>query len=167
MGVDFATWVYSPNFDMFARTLMFFPVASQPGVSGFAARGIFDTNETDVQALDGSIYTDARTELDIFQPEWSVYPKQGDMADIPWEDDVDGGLFVVADVHGHGNAGGELTCTLQRYEQGEGKRFIVTAWPMSLGSPSFAKPPLTVILHGGALAAVESSSTANFVGHTP
>jgi hypothetical protein len=167
MGVDFATWIYSPNFDMWARTLMFFPVVSQPNVSGFAARGIFDTNEIDVQALDGSIFTDARTELDIFQPEWDVYPMQGDVVDIPWEDDVDGGLFVIADVHGHGNAGGELTCTLQRYEQGQAKSHLVTAWPYSLASPSFAKPLLVTGVRLASFAAVDGSGSASFAGHTP
>ena len=144
MGVDFATWVYGPNFDMWSRSLMFFPVVSQPGISGFGARGIFDTNEVDVQALDGSIYTDARTELDIFQPEWEVYPKQGDVVDIPWEDDIDGGVFTVADVHGHGNAGGELTLTLQRYEPGPGTDTLFTSWPLMLGSLSFARPVLAI-----------------------
>jgi len=143
MAVDFAVWVYSPCFDTFARQIMYFPIVSQPGVSGFPARGIFDTNDVDVQALDGSIYTDARTELDIFQPEWAVYPLQGDIVDIPWEDDVDGGVFTVADVHGHGNAGGELTLTLQRYEPGK-TGLVFTAWPYTLKSPSFAKPVLVV-----------------------
>jgi hypothetical protein len=144
MPIDFATWVYSPCFDTFARQLTFYPTVSQPNVSAFQARGIFDTNDVDVQALDGSIYTDARTELDIYMPEWSVYPKQGDMVDIPWAADVDGGLFLIADVHGHGNAGGELTCTLTRYEQGQEKQFFVSAWSYLLASPVFAKPPLTV-----------------------
>src|SRR4030095_6697794 len=140
MAVNFAEWVYGPNFDFWARSVMYFPLVSQPNVGGFTARGIFDTNEVDVQALDGSIYTDARTELDIFQPEWDVYPRQGDVVDIPWEEDVDGGVFTVADVHGHGNAGGELTLTLQRYEPGPATVKLFTTWPFSLASPSFAKP---------------------------
>jgi hypothetical protein len=159
MGVDFATWVYGPNFDMWARTLMFFPVVSQPGVSGFSARGIFDTNEIDVHALDGSIYTDARTELDIFQPEWEVYPLQGDVVDIPWEDDVDGGTFVVSDVHGHGNAGGELTCTLQRYVPGK-TGYLLTVWPFVVASPVFARPLLATQL---GMHAIEAHDVASFV----
>jgi hypothetical protein len=142
MAVDFAVWVYSPCFDVFARQIVFHPVVSRPGVGAFAARGIFDTNELDVPAQDGSIYTDARTELDIFQPEWSVYPMQGDIVDIPWEADVDGGVFMVADVHGHGNAGGELTLTLQRYEQGKLAGYLVTTGGMTVGALDFAKPVL-------------------------
>jgi len=161
MAVDFATWVYLPNFDIFGRPIFFYPFKSQPGVAGFAARGIFDTNEIDVVGMNGEVVTDSRTELDIFMPEWSIYPVQGDVVDIPWESDVDGGLFMIADVHGHGNAGGELTCTLQRYDTRlMGYLLIAPAeyalgaldWHkpnvgrvdgFSVGSPDFATPVLT------------------------
>jgi hypothetical protein len=141
MGVDFATWVYAPNFDAFARLITFIPMVSQPTVPPFAARGIFDTNDIDVLGLDNEIITDSRTELDIFMPEWVVYPLQGDLVDIPWENDVDGGMFVVSDVHGHGNAGGELTLTLSRYDTRLAGHFVTTKG-YSLGALSFAKPVL-------------------------
>jgi hypothetical protein len=142
-SVDFATWVYLPNFDIFARQITFYPVVSQPGIGGFAARGIFDTNDIDVIGHDDEIVTDSRTELDIFMPEWSVYPQQGDIVDIPWESDVDGGTFIVSDVHGHGNAGGELTLTLQRSEQARLAGFLFIPPPYAVASPDFAKPTLT------------------------
>lgn len=142
MAVDFATWVYLPNFDLFARQITVYPVKSQPASGPFLARGIFDTNEIDVVAMNGAIVTDCRTELDIFQPEWPIYPVQGDIVDIPWEADVDGGLFMIADVHGHGNAGGELTCTLSRFEQGRMLGFLFLGPSYSLGSPTFAMPPM-------------------------
>jgi hypothetical protein len=63
--------------------------------------------------------------------------------DIPWENDVDGGLFQVADVHGHGNAGGELTLTLQRFEQGRLMGYFIPSSSYSVGSPSFATPVLS------------------------
>jgi len=142
MAVDFATWVYLPNFDTFARSITFYPLVSQPNVPPFAARGIFDTNEIDVVGMHDEIITDSRTELDIFMPEWSVYPQQGDMVDIPWEADVDGGLFLVADVHGHGNAGGELTLTLSRHDSRlAGYLFVIPEF--AVGSPSFDKPVLS------------------------
>jgi len=145
MGVDFAVWVYAPCFDTFARSLTFYPVVSQPGAAGFAARGIFDTNEIDVIAMDGSILTDTRTELDIFQPEWQIYPRQGDIVDIPWENDVDGGVFTVADVHGIGNAGGEMTLILSRYESGKliNSGYILLAPNYALSSLDFAAPVLS------------------------
>ena len=142
MGVDFAYWVYQPCFSLFARTITFYPLKSQPSVAPFSKRGIFDTNEIDVLGENNEIITDSRTELDILMPEWSIYPTQGDMVDIPWENDVDGGLFVVSDVHGHGNAGGELTLTLQRHDTRLMGHFVTTA-SYSLGALSFAKPVLT------------------------
>ena len=144
MGVDFATWVYLPNFDAFARSLTFYPLVSQPSGMPFVARGIFDTNDIDVVGMNNEIITDSRTELDIFMPEWAVYPVQGDVVDIPWEDDVDGGLFQIADVHGHGNAGGELTCTLARFEQGRLLGYFLKPAQASftLGALDFATPAL-------------------------
>jgi hypothetical protein len=158
-SVDFATWVYEPCFGIFARSITFYPLKSQPNVPAFVARGIFDTNEIDVIGMDSEIITDSRTELDILMPEWSVYPTQGDMVDIPWESDVDGGLFLVSDVHGHGNAGGELTLTLQRFDTRLMGYLVVApnynvgalAWSnpsigtvdgYSVGSPSFSTPAL-------------------------
>ena len=65
MGVDFSTLVYLPNFDMFARPITVTPLASQPGMPAYGARGIFDTRPIDVQAEDGSIVSDQQTILDV------------------------------------------------------------------------------------------------------
>jgi len=142
MGVNFATWVYSPCFDTFARTLTYTPLVSQPSVGAFQARGIFDTNERDVLGLDDNIFTDAKTELDIYMPEWPVLPLQGDQVDIPWEDDVDGGTFLVSDVQGHGNAGGELTLTLQRIVPVKAvlPKVLLSTGMFYIDSPVFARP---------------------------
>src|SRR5215467_6673430 len=140
MGLDYPFWVYQPCYETFARSITFYPMVSQPGVAGFAARGIFDTNETDVIAMDGSIYTDAKTELDIFMAEWAVYPRQGDIVDIPFEDDIDGGVFVVSDVQGFGNAGGELSLTLQRYEEAKMPGYLFTTANYSIGALDIAVP---------------------------
>jgi len=152
-SVDFAFWVYEPCFGIFARSVTFYPTVSQPGVGGFVTRGIFDTNDIDVIGQDDEIVTDSRTELDIFMPEWSVLPQQGDTCFIPWESDVDGGAFVVADVHGHGNAGGELTLTLTRYEQARLAGYLFIPPPYALASPSFAAPPAQMIIPAAAHAA--------------
>jgi len=142
MSVNFPFWVYSPCFDLFARTVTYYPVVSQPGSPGFVARGIYDTNEIDVVAMDGSIFSDARTELDVFMPEWLTLPLQGDVVDIQPENDVDGGLFLVADALGHGNAGGELTLVLKRYESSGESNVSVFAPIYYVGPLDFGKPTL-------------------------
>jgi len=145
MGMDFAMYAYLPCFDTFARTVTCYPAASQPGASSFPSRGIFDTNETDVVAMDGSILTDTRTELDIFMPEWPTLPVQGDVFYIPWEDDVDGGNFVVADVHGQrGNAGGELTLILTRMLPTLVPGYLIEVDALAVGDLDFAMPMMTI-----------------------
>jgi len=143
MSVDFGQWVYGPCFDLFARSVTFYPLKSQPNAVSFLGRGIFDTDEVDVIGQDQEIVTDSRTVLDIFMPEFIVYPTQGDMVDIPWESDVDGGLFLVSDVFGHGNAGGELTLVLQRYDTRLMGYMVLAPSAYSLGALDFAAPVMT------------------------
>jgi hypothetical protein len=83
MGIDYSTLIYLPNFDFFSRTVTFTPLASQPNARPYNARGIFDTDEVDVQAEDGSVVTDHKTTLDIREAEFGVVPTQGDLVDIP------------------------------------------------------------------------------------
>ena len=154
-SVDFAYWVYEPCFGIFARSVTCYPVASRPGNAGFLTRGIFDTNECDVEAANGQIITNARTELDIFIPEWPIYPVQGDVFDIPWESDVDGGLFFVSDVHGYGNAGGELTLTWVRVEQGRLMGYFLTTASFGVGALNFASPTMTIVPNSYDLAALD------------
>jgi hypothetical protein len=144
MAVNFAQWVYSPCFDLFARSVTIMPLASQPGQGPYAARGIFDTNEVNVEALDGSIFSDTRTELDIFEPEFPILPQQRDLVNIPFAEDVDGGDFEISDTNA-GNAGGEITLTLRRLEPAKILMRIFNVSDYSLGHPSFATPTLTVI----------------------
>jgi len=114
MAVNFLQEVYIPAFNLFSRSVVVSPAISQPGQAAYNARGIFDTNETDVIGLDNQIFSDAKTELDILIDEFPILPKQGDIIFIPYEADVDGGTFEVLDLAGVGNAGGEITLTLKR-----------------------------------------------------
>jgi hypothetical protein len=82
MGVDFATIDYLPNFNLWARPILIAPIVSQPGAPGYAARGIYDTAETDIAAEDGSVITDHRTILDILESEFGTLPEQGDIVTI-------------------------------------------------------------------------------------
>jgi hypothetical protein len=68
---------------MFARPVTITPVASQPGAPPYNARGIYDTEEIDVEALDGSLHSTSRTVVDILANEFAVLPAQDDLVSIP------------------------------------------------------------------------------------
>ena len=115
MGVDFSTLVYAPNFDMWARTVYFTPVASQGrGVVAYKARGIYQSSRTNVPLDDGSFLSDQDTILDIRAAEFPIPPQQGDLVNIPA--DVGAmpaeGDFQVDNVWNNG--GGEITLQLRQ-----------------------------------------------------
>ena len=116
MGVDFSTSIYLPNFDVWARSVTISPIVSQPTAVSYTARGIYDTDELDVPAEDGSIITDHRTLLDILEHEFSVLPEQGDHVNIPADRGAMGALgdFEIIDVWHNG--GGETTLRLRKLE---------------------------------------------------
>ncbi len=119
MAVDFSTLVYLPNFDMFARPITVTPIASQPGLPAYTARGIYDTRPIDVQALDGSIISDQQTILDVRDVEFTKVPEQFDRIFIgvdPGGPEL--GEFEVTDTESNG--GGETTLLIRK---------IVTAKP--------------------------------------
>lgn len=140
MALDFPFLVYEPCFDIFARQVTITPYASQPGVAGYLARGIFDTNPIEIIGQDGSLFSDTKTELDIFMPEFPVLPMQGDYVSIPDDQDIPGGVFEVIDVSDKGNAGGEVSLNLRRLVESK-----LVGYQYFLGSPDFARPALTLV----------------------
>ena len=114
MAFNFSQTVYTPAFNLFARSVTVTPIVSQPGGAPYDNRGIFDTQETDVVGENGQVFSDAKTCLDILIKEYSIQPVQGDIIDIPDEADVQGGSFEVIDLEGVGNAGGQITLILRR-----------------------------------------------------
>lgn len=115
MAVNFSTLVYLPNFDMFARSITITPLASQPGLPAYSARGIYNTRAIDVQAEDGSIISDQQTIVDVRDEEFSVIPDQLDRVYIPFDADggPDLGEFEVTDTEPNG--GGETTLVLRKF----------------------------------------------------
>ncbi len=115
MAVNFSTLLYLPNFDMWSVPVTVRPSVSQPGAPDYAARGIFDTDDVDIAALDGSLISDQKTILDILEAEFTTLPVQGDHVVIPF--DCNGkpqGEFEVID--SNTNGGGETTLTLRRWK---------------------------------------------------
>lgn len=114
MPVNFSTLVYLPNYELFARPVIITPLASQPGLPSYPARGIYDTRAIDVQAEDGSIISDAQTILDVRDVEFAVLPDQLDRIQIPADAQAgpDLGEYEVTSVAGNG--GGETTLVLRK-----------------------------------------------------
>ena len=114
MAVDFSTLVYLPNFDMFARPISVTPLASQPGLPAYVARGIYDTRPIDVQAEDGSIISDQQTILDILEVEFAVIPEQLDRIHIPADPAAGRDLGDFEIVNSETNGGGETTLVIRK-----------------------------------------------------
>jgi hypothetical protein len=122
MAVDFSTLVYLPNFDMFARPITVTPLASQPGLPAYIARGIYDTRPIDVQAEDGSIISDQQTILDILEVEFAVIPEQLDRIHISADPAAGRDLGDFEVTNAETNGGGETTLVIRK---------IVSARPSS------------------------------------
>lgn len=120
MAVNFPTLVYLPNFDLFARPITITPLASQPGLPAYNARGIYDTRPIDVQAEDGSIISEQQTILDVLEAEFSVVPDQLDRIHIPADPDAGRDLGDFEVTNSETNGGGETTLVIRK---------IVTARP--------------------------------------
>ena len=116
MGVDYSTTIYLPNYDFFSRAVTITPIASQPNAAPYATRGIFNTDEIDVPAEDGSILTDQRTYIDIREFEFAVLPQQGDHVNIPADR---GAMVALGDfeiINAWTNGGGETTLILRKLD---------------------------------------------------
>lgn len=110
LGIDFSLNVLLANYDYWAVDVTFTPLTG----SAYAARGIFDTRALDVQAEDGSLFSDQETILDIREAEFPVLPKQGDRVTIPRDGQgVDQGTWEITDASTNG--GGETTLVLKKY----------------------------------------------------
>src|SRR5262245_2154038 len=114
-GINYIEAVYEPALDVFAREITVSPVVSQPGVLPFAARGIYDTKAVDVTGLDGSVFSDTQTILDILESEFPILPVQGDRVTVPASSAgmPACGEFEVIDADSNG--GGETTLALRKY----------------------------------------------------
>ncbi len=113
MPIDYPSVVYEPAYAVFARSVTFNPLASQPGQPTYVGRGIFNTVPIDMVMIDGSIASEQRTILDVLETEFTVVPIQHDLVTIP----ADGGMpalgtYEVIEVVTNG--GGETTLTLRK-----------------------------------------------------
>ena len=113
MGVDWSTSVYLPVFDFFARSATITPLVSQPNVAPFVVRGIYNTEDLEVPAEDGSILQSQRTIFDIREYEFLVLPAQGDRIYIPADRGAMETLGAFEIINAWTNGGGETTLQLR------------------------------------------------------
>ncbi|KYK50061.1 hypothetical protein A1D31_22375 [Bradyrhizobium liaoningense] len=115
MAVNLDVLLQGPIFDFWAVPVTFKPLVSQPGAPDFQARGILNTYSLDVAGLDGQIYSDQRTILDIRESEFSVLPEQNDHVIIPLDcNKVPRGEYQIVDASSDG--GGQTMLTIRKYE---------------------------------------------------
>jgi hypothetical protein len=115
MAINLDVLLQAPTFDFWAVPVTFMPLASQPGAGNYPGRGILNTYSTDLLALDGSMYYDQRTILDIRESEFSVMPIQKDHVVIPVDcNDVPKGEYVIVDLVSNG--GGQTMLTIKKFE---------------------------------------------------
>lgn len=146
MALDFATLVYEPCFEVFARPVTFYPLVSQPTVASYSGRGIFDCNDYNFDMYDNIVQlSDAKIELDIYAPEFPIIPMKDDQIYIPKHLNIPGGSFIVADVSAN-NAGGEITLTLRSVVEAKAPGYLLALPPIYvLGALDLARPSLTVV----------------------
>jgi hypothetical protein len=114
MGVNYATLIYAPAFDMFAGPVTFYPYSSQPGAPAYNGRGIFDTRSLNVVGEDGAVYADQETILDILEAEFAVLPRQNDRVVVEADGDKPApGEFEI--INSATNGGGETTLVLRKW----------------------------------------------------
>jgi hypothetical protein len=115
MAVNMDVLLQGPIFDFWAVPVTFTPLASQPGQPAFGGRGILTTYSADVPGIDGSLYSDQRTILDIRESEFAVLPQQNDHITIPLDANlVPKGEYQIVD--SVSNGGGQTMLTIRKYE---------------------------------------------------
>jgi hypothetical protein len=113
MAIDFTNKIYLLAQNTYSVDCTFNPLKSQPGMSAYASRGIYDTRPMDVMGEDGSIISEQQTIFDIREAEYAVLPIQGDRVNIPF--DCNGaalGDFEIMDADTNG--GGETTLVIRK-----------------------------------------------------
>ena len=115
MAINLDVLLQAPIFDFWAVDCTFLPIKSQPSAGSYPGRGILGTYSTDVQALDGSLYSDQRTILDVRESEFVVVPQQSDHVIIPLDcNNVPKGEYQIVDAVSNG--GGETMLTIRKVE---------------------------------------------------
>jgi hypothetical protein len=115
MPVNWYAELYSLAQSEYGRPITVNPVASQPGVPAYSARGIYNSDRQQYLLEDDSLLTEQQTIIDVEASEFAVPPAQNDIITIPAEPISGllalGDFQVTASVH---NGAGEITLQLKK-----------------------------------------------------
>jgi hypothetical protein len=110
MSMNISELVFLPNFNTWARPVIFTPKQSNPKGSVYEGRGIWHKNTMDVMTQDGVVFSDHKMTLSIRDEEFQIVPFRGDTLDIPADEAHPAlGSFEITDVDRDGEGGSELT----------------------------------------------------------
>jgi hypothetical protein len=113
MAINWSDVVYAPQHLTFGRPITVTPRQSQPTKDPYQARGIYNTVRMDVMGLDGTVFSEQKTILDILVANFLVPPIQHDLIDIPAEAGMPAlGQWEILDTDDNG--GGEITLTIRQ-----------------------------------------------------
>lgn len=113
MSVNMDVLLQSPIFDFWSVPISIVPFISQPSAGTYPCRGIYNTYSMDVVGLDGSLYSEQRTILDIRDSEFATMPQQQDHVIIPVDaNNTPKGEYEIIDMSSNG--GGQTMCTIRK-----------------------------------------------------
>jgi hypothetical protein len=81
--LDFSGIVLSTLQNTFSRPIVISPVASQPGVGSYNARGVFSTSPIDFIPESNIVFSDQKTMVWVRMSEYPILPIPGDQLSIP------------------------------------------------------------------------------------
>lgn len=116
MSIDFSALVLAPTMAIFGRPVLISPIASQPQVGQYAARGIWTVESISIPTEDGGYLSSVKLKLGIRLRDFAVAPKQGDwittaVSQLPlgyWQGDINPNTnidFVIDDFTADGQGG--------------------------------------------------------------
>lgn len=110
MAFDFEGTVLATTVGQFARPIVVFPVASQPGEPPYNARGVFSSKPVDVMTEGGAVYSDQVSTLGIRYSEFLFRPLARDWVTIPANGTYPAlGDYEIQDVDDDGEGHAKLT----------------------------------------------------------
>lgn len=82
MPIDFSALVLGPNMTVFSRPFLVFPVASQPLVDPYPARGIWTVASLNIITEGGGVLSTSTLKLAVRLADFVISPKQGDWISV-------------------------------------------------------------------------------------